>query len=542
MLFNSLDYFAFLALTLVGFWVLRYVGPERDHEAPPEPDGESKRAKRKSAAKDGPYRPGPARVLRTSGAGLRLLFVFLASCVFYMAWNPRYIALILFSTLLDYSVGWAIHRAVDPRRRKAWLMVSLVGNLGLLGVFKYFNFFGQATADVLGLYGVEIQAPVLDVLLPVGISFYTFQTLSYTIDIYRGRFAPVKNPFEFAFYVTFFPQLVAGPIVRAAEFLPQLSRPPWLDRKRVGGALFLIAMGLLKKVVFADFVSVNLVDRVFDDPAAFTGTEVVIALYGFTLQIYADFSGYTDVARGSAMLFGLNLPKNFDRPYQATTVAGFWRRWHMTLSSWLRDYLYFPLGGSRVGPLRTYFNLWATLFLIGLWHGASWNFVIYGNLQAGAVMFNRFVAQERKGVVTPWLSAASRAFPVVPLWIAFNNWAQAGSGRDPRWLTTIKIVMTLQFVVFSRILFRATGLENAYDVSSQIFSNTWSAAQISNDVWRVLFVGFFLHYVPRSQLELARARFIRLNPVGQGIVLAVVGAILVFFLTQEAVPYIYFQF
>lgn len=509
MLFNSLDYFAFLGLTLVGFWVVRYVGPERDEGS------------------------------RTRGTWLRLLFLFLASCAFYMAWNPWYIGLILFSTTLDYWMGILIHRARSSDEKKLWLSLSLLGNLGLLGAFKYFNFFSTATAEVLSLFGIEIEAPILDVLLPVGISFYTFQTLSYTIDIYRGRLEPVRSPIEFAFYVTFFPQLVAGPIVRATEFLPQLRRPPWLDRERVGNGLFLIARGLLKKVVIADFISVNLVDRVFDDPAAFSATEVVIGLYAFTLQIYADFSGYTDVARGTGLLFGLELPENFDRPYQATSIAEFWRRWHMTLSSWLRDYLYFPLGGSRSGEGRAYLNLWITVFLIGLWHGASWTFVIYGNLQAAAVMWNRYVSRERSGKAK---ASWSRGYVVAHLYNRCLAWGRGGRDRDPSWMTGAKVFLTLQFVVFSRILFRATSLENAGDVSMQLFSNTWSIAQIDGHVWAILSLGFVLHYVPRSQLEWTRARFVDLPIIGQALVLAIVGAILAVFATHEAVPYIYFQF
>ncbi|MGE0791385.1 MAG: MBOAT family protein [Sandaracinaceae bacterium] len=489
MLFNSLDYFLFLGLCLAGFWAARFLGPEAT---------------------------GDPKAGRSPAAALRLGLIVVASCVFYMAWNPRYLGLILFSTALDYVAARQIHAAKDPTVRKVWLGISLTGNLGLLGVFKYFNFFAEATADTFGLFGLSIHPPVLDFLLPVGISFYTFQTISYTVDVYRGRLEPVKSPIEFAFYVTFFPQLVAGPIVRAAEFLPQLERPPWLDRERVGKGLFLIAMGLAKKVIFADFLSVNLVDRVFDDPAAFSATETVIGLYGFTLQIYADFSGYTDVARGSALLFGYELPENFDRPYQATNVGEFWRRWHMTLSSWLRDYLYFPLGGSRHGEPRTYLNLWITLFLIGLWHGASWTFVIYGNLQALAVVGTRAwgTAREKLGWTRP----------------------------DPAWVNVIKVVLTMQFVVFSRILFRSTDLDNAGEIVERLMSGTTSVAQVSDDVWRVLVLGFVLHYVPRSQLEWARARFVQLPAWGQGVMLAAVAAIIAIFATHEVVPYIYFQF
>ena len=326
--FHSLDYLTFLAFAVCGYWLLF-----RSHL-------------------------------------LRLAFVFAASCVFYMAWNPAYIVLILTSTVIDYTVGLRIAGARSPRGKRGWLLVSLIGNLGLLGVFKYYNFFATATADTLALFGVSIAPARLDVLLPVGISFYTFQTLSYTIDSYRGRMQPTRNFLRFAFFVTFFPQLVAGPIVRASELLPQLERIPKLVPQAVSNAVFLIAVGLIKKVAVADYLAVNLVDRVFDDPSAYSSAEVMLALYGYTMQIYCDFSGYTDVARGSAMLFGLRLPENFDRPYQATSPAEFWRRWHMTLSTWLRDYLYFPLGGSHGSAVRAYFNLGLTMFLIGLWHGA----------------------------------------------------------------------------------------------------------------------------------------------------------------------------
>jgi alginate O-acetyltransferase complex protein AlgI len=482
MLFQSLDYFAFLGLSLAVWWLLRG-----------------------SATAAGAWRT-PAR----------LAFLFGASCVFYMAWNPWYIGLILASTVLDYFVGLGLGRTENERGRRALLATSLVGNLGLLGLFKYFNFAGRATRDVAALFGVTLDPPVLDVLLPVGISFYTFQTLSYTIDVYRRRLPPTSNPLKFAAYVTFFPQLVAGPIVRAAEFLPQLERPPNVDRERVSQALFLIAMGLVKKVIFADFVSVNLVDRVFDDPAAFTSAEVVVGLYGFTLQIYADFSGYTDVARGSGMLFGFDLPENFRRPYRATSVAEFWRRWHLTLSTWLRDYLYFPLGGSKHGAWRTYFNLWLTIFLIGLWHGASWTFVIYGNLQAFAVMSNRALLRFRRA----------------------HGW----KGTDGLGLTVLKIALTMQFVVFSRIFFRATSLDNAVAVFEQLGVGSTSLANVGPDVWRVLLVGFYLHYLPTGALDWLEKAFVRRPAAVQGALLAAVGVLLSLFLTQEVVPYIYFQF
>jgi D-alanyl-lipoteichoic acid acyltransferase DltB (MBOAT superfamily) len=474
-LFNSLDYILFLGIAVAGFWLL------------------------------------------ARHAQLRIVFVFVASCLFYMAWHPAYIVLILGSTLVDYVVGLRIHATDAPKARKRWLIVSLVSNLGLLGLFKYFNFASQATADVLGLFfGVEIQSPpFLDVLLPVGISFYTFQTLSYTIDIYRRKLEPTRNFFQFAFFVTYFPQLVAGPIVRASQLLPQLQRKITLRDEQVTQGLFLVATGMVKKVVIADYLSVNLVDRIFDQPELYSAAEVVIALYGFTMQIYCDFSGYTDVARGSAKLMGLELPENFDRPYQSASPAEFWRRWHITLSTWLRDYLYFPLGGSRVGPVRAYWNLWLTMFLIGIWHGASWTFVFYALLQSMAMVIHRFF---------------------------YRRSGRTGDTIDTWQRHAFKVFWALQFVVFSRILFRATSLQNAADVTVRLASGTFSVAQISLGVWAMLIVTFAAHYTPKRWFESIELGFKSMPAPAQGVALAALGFVLSAVATSAVVPYIYFQF
>ncbi len=475
MLFHRIDYLVFLVLAVAGHWTLVRMGRHT----------------------------------------LRIAFLLLASCLFYAAWHPAYLSLILGSTLLDFVAGRRIHAATEERVRKRWLLTSLVGNLGLLGLFKYFDFFSTAVAQGLGLLGVPLSPPLLGLLLPVGISFYTFQSLSYTIDVYRGRLEPTDSFLHFATFVTLFPQLVAGPIVRASELLPQLPRRPTLDRDRVGSALFLVATGLVKKVAIADYLSINLVDRVFDNPEGYTATEVVVALYAFTMQIYCDFSGYTDVARGSARLLGLELPENFDRPYRARNPAEFWRRWHMTLSSWLRDYLYFPLGGSRVPPWRAYWNLWLTMFLIGLWHGASWTFVLYGILQATAMALHRW-----------W----------------FRRTGRPKGARDPWLAHLLKVFLCLQFVVFSRILFRATDLDNAWAVTERLWSGTRSTAQIAPGVWSVLLGSFVAHYLPRRWFDALGRRFVGLPAPVQGIALALVGALLSQVATSAVVPYIYFQF
>jgi D-alanyl-lipoteichoic acid acyltransferase DltB (MBOAT superfamily) len=384
-------------------------------------------------------------------------------------------------------------------------------------LFKYFNFGSQATADVLHLFfGTTIEnPPFLDVLLPVGISFYTFQTLSYTIDIYRRKLEPTRNFFQFAFFVTYFPQLVAGPIVRASQLLPQLQQKITLKNEQVTQGLFLIATGMIKKVAIADYLSVNLVDRVFDQPELYSGAEVVIALYGFTMQIYCDFSGYTDVARGSAKLMGLELPENFDRPYQSASPAEFWRRWHITLSTWLRDYLYYPLGGSHVGPARAYWNLWLTMFLIGIWHGASWTFVFYALLQSMAMVTHRFFYRR-----------SGRTRDTVDSWEVH----------------AFKVFWALQFVVFSRILFRATSLQNAADVTARLGSGTFSVGQISLGIWLLLILTFAAHYTPKRWFESLELRFKTMPAPAQGVTLAAVGIGLSLVATSQVVPYIYFQF
>jgi D-alanyl-lipoteichoic acid acyltransferase DltB (MBOAT superfamily) len=316
--------------------------------------------------------------------------------------------------------------------------------------------------------------------------------------------------------------------------LPQVQAEPRLTPRKVGEALFLIGTGLVKKVMFADYVSVNLVDRVFDAPDNYTAPEAVVALYGFTLQIYMDFSGYTDIARGSAKLFGIELPENFDRPYQAKNPAEFWRRWHMTLSTWLRDYLYFPLGGSKLGPARTYLNLWITIFLIGLWHGASWTFVIYGTLQASAVSMHRFVTRWQK-TPSPVVREGERPYPV-------TDRDEAEETVDPRWLAGLKILGTMQFVVFTRILFRASDLDNARAILERIGSGTWGLVNVAPWVWAALVVGFAAHYTPRRWYAGLRDRFLALPSVLQGLLLAALVALLMQVATSETVPYIYFQF
>ncbi|MCB9602847.1 MAG: MBOAT family protein [Sandaracinus sp.] len=515
MLFHSLDYLLFLSIAVAAWWAL--AGRERE----------------------------------------RLGMLFGASCVFYAAWSAKYLLLILGSTCLDFFAGRFIHASDRPRTRKLWLAASLTGNLGLLFTFKYYDFFAVEISEGLQAIGLSVSLPALHAVLPVGISFYTFQTLSYTIDVYRGSLKPAKSFLSFAAFVMYFPQLVAGPIVRASELLPQLEGGrPRVSSEGVSRGLFLIALGIVKKLAIADYLALNLVDRVFDQPDLYSGMEVVLALYGFTMQLYCDFSGYTDVARGSAMLMGLDLPENFDRPYQATSPADFWRRWHMTLSRWLRDYLYYPLGGSRVGPIRAYFNLALTMFLVGIWHGWWQNFVVffwYALLQAGAMvghrLFVRFTPPKRVSVGDgPYREGKSEANTPTPK----KRWA----------VLALKVFLSLQFVVFSRILFRSASLENAEAVAGRITdsaSTVWThltgpaldAAQLASatstlridwTLWLLLVGTFALHYTPRALYQTCERTFVRLPAPAQGLALAIAAALLSLVASAEAVPFIYFQF
>lgn len=338
MLFNSLQYFIFLPLVLVVYYHVRH------------------------------------RAQNT--------FLLLASYYFYGSWDYRFLALLIASTVVDYIVGLRIAGAreqgnADLARR--WLLVSLITQLGILGFFKYFDFFIGSAESLLSGLGISASWPLLHIVLPVGISFYTFQSLSYTIDVYRGELEPVRRLDDFALYVAFFPQLVAGPIERATSLIPQVQRPRVVTRTNWDRGLYLILVGLVRKVVIADGAAL-LVDRTFASPHQFGPLQLAAGLVAYSLQIYGDFAGYSNIARGSALLLGFDLMRNFRHPYFARNVSDFWRRWHISLSTWLRDYLYIPLGGNRKGRRRTYINLMITMVLGGLWHGASWNFVIWGTL------------------------------------------------------------------------------------------------------------------------------------------------------------------
>ncbi len=320
----------------------------------------------------------------------RLLLV--ASYVFYGYWDWRFLSLLVLSTLVDYVVGARMARSDRTAVRRALLTTSIVANLGILATFKYFNFFAENFAAALGAFGLHADFATLNIVLPVGISFYTFQSMSYTIDVYRRQLEPTRDLLDFALYVSFFPQLVAGPIERAVRLLPQITTPRTVCATGVNAGLFLIVWGYFKKVVIADNVAV-VADTVFNNYAQHQGLDLVLGALAFTVQIYCDFSAYSDIARGLAKLMGFELMLNFRLPYFARTPSEFWQRWHVSLSSWLRDYLYIPLGGNRGGALRTNRNLLTTMVLGGLWHGAAWNFVIWGVFHGAILVIYRGFAR-----------------------------------------------------------------------------------------------------------------------------------------------------
>lgn len=303
------------------------------------------------------------------------ILLLVASYVFYGWWDWRFLSLIAFSTLVDYFVGLQIVRA--DKNRKKWLMVSVLVNLGLLATFKYFNFFIESWIGLLQLAGIDSHLETLNIILPVGISFYTFQTMSYSIDIYRKELEPTRDFIAFATFVSFFPQLVAGPIERASNLIPQLLAKRVWSHKNFKNGFFQITIGFFRKVVVADSIGA-LIEGVYNDPSIHNGTTIALAVFLYSFQIYFDFSGYSDIAIGTAKLLGFEFKRNFNLPYFSTSITEFWRRWHISLSTWLRDYLYIPLGGNRKGIVMQYRNLFLTMLLGGLWHGSSWNFVIWG--------------------------------------------------------------------------------------------------------------------------------------------------------------------
>lgn len=442
----------------------------------------------------------------------KLIFVTLFSLYFYYKSSGVYFVLLLAVTVIDFWLAKQIYVSTDRWRRKLYIILTLTVNLGLLGYFKYTNFILDSFFS-LGGRGFE----PLDIFLPVGVSFFTFQSLSYTLDVYRGNLKPVDSILDYAFFVSFFPQLVAGPIVRAADFLPQIHKPTLVTPEMLGRGVFLIGCGLFKKAVISDYISTNFVDRVFDAPTLYSGIENLFAVYGYALQIYCDFSGYSDMAIGIALILGFTFPANFDSPYQSRNIAEFWRRWHISLSSWLRDYLYISLGGNRKGERRTYINQMITMLLGGLWHGASWRFIIWGGLHGVALVVHRFF-RTRVAVRQKW-----------------------------EWPAFLKVLLTFHFVCFGWIFFRAANMATVGEMINQIVFHLnpgllpeFVAAY--QGVFMLMVIGYLLHFMPRDA-ELAAQESITNMSLG-GKAAFVIGVIILVIQTKSAgiQPFIYFQF
>jgi alginate O-acetyltransferase complex protein AlgI len=442
--------------------------------------------------------------------GARKYLLLIASYFFYGSWNVAFVPLLLSITAIDFAAALWMERVTAPARRKAFLILSLAANLGFLGFFKYYNFLAETLAPALGL---EPRAFALSIVLPIGISFHTFQSMSYVIDVYRGEQRAIRNPVDYALFIAFFPQLVAGPIVRAREFFAGFYdwRKPDTE-ERLRGALWM-ALGLAKKMALADqFARVS--DAYFADVAAHPGAAAAWSgVFAFAMQIFFDFSGYTDMAIGMALLLGFRFPVNFARPYLAFSVTEFWHRWHMTLSRWLRDYLYIPLGGNRGGALKTYRNLMLTMLLGGLWHGASWNFVIWGGYH---------------GVLLSLERAAGR-----------RRFLEAPAGL----LHPVRVVLTFALVCIGWVFFRATTLADSVRVLRGMFGAGWDWAAVTIPVWLLCLTAVAL---AAALLEEKRGWIAHL-PRGPAWAYVAAMVLLLFSVeligvTEEAVPFIYFQF
>ena len=442
------------------------------------------------------------------------LFMIAASYVFYSAWDWRFVVLLAGCTVWNQLFAVRIWRTRDQRRRKALLVIALAGNLGVLGYFKYYGFFVDSAQGLLTRLGADATIDVRSVILPVGISFFTFMAISYVVDAYRGDFEPTTFA-KFATFLSFFPHLVAGPIVRPRELVPQFDEPRDPRRVDTGRAFSLIAVGLFLKVVIANTLASGIVDEVYGAPARHSSLEVLVAVYAYAVQIYADFAGYTSIAIGVALLLGFDFPQNFNAPYAATSIQDFWRRWHMTLSRWLRDYVYIPLGGSRHGSIATYRNLMATMLLGGLWHGAAWTFVVWGGIHGVALCVARW-RRSRPGYAPP---------------------------KPTTWTTWRARILTFHLVAIAWVFFRADSFELAREMLTGLFTR-WGEPSplVTFGVVAAIVVGLGSQLLPARIPNLLMARFSRLPVFGQATVLAFALMLTSALGPAGVAPFIYFQF
>ena len=450
---------------------------------------------------------------------LRIVYVTLFSLYFYYKTSGFFFLLLIAVSVSDFLIGKGIARSDRQGLRKGLLALSVALDIGLLIYFKYTNFFIGIVNGLSGHHWLDFQ----NIFLPVGISFFVFQSMSYTIDICRGQLKPLNNWADYLFYLSFFPQLVAGPIVRAKDFIPQIRQNPLrVTREMFGMGVFLILIGLFKKAVISDYISLNFVDRIFDEPLLYSGFECLMGIYGYALQIYCDFSGYSDMAIGIALLLGFRFPKNFDAPYKSATITEFWRRWHISLSTWLRDYLYISLGGNRKGRIRTYFNLLVTMLLGGLWHGAAVRFILWGALHGIALALHKL-----------WLS-------VVP--------GSKATGAEMRWFWRIPgIFFTFNLVCFGWLMFRAESMKTVQLMLHQIFTN-FNPSVIPQvlegyaGIFLLVGIGYLLHMLPDRCDRWAQRFVTSLPTVVQVLLAACVIWLVMQVKSSDIQPFIYFQF
>ena len=446
----------------------------------------------------------------------RVCFLLAASYYFYALWNPKFLALLFLLSTFDFLNALGIHKAPRPALRKLLLSLSVLVNVGALFTFKYFNFFSASLTDLLKKVGWHSSLPMFESLvLPLGLSFIAFRSLSYVIDVYRGTIEPTRRYLDYLTFVAFFPTIIAGPLARARDLLPQFQTRPVVSNEEGAQGLFLILLGLVKKIAIADFLANNLVDRVFDQPQLYSSVETLCAIYGYALQIYCDFSGYTDIAIGSALLLGFKLPANFNSPYRAVSLRDFWRRWHITLSNWLFDYVFVSFGGLRQRRLNLYRNLILTFLIGGLWHGAAWTFVIWGALHGLGLSANH-----------AW-DSLRRRWRLKPQ----QTW----------WSKGLAMLATFHFVCLTWIVFRAESWSHTTEILRRLGAMQFSAANLALPVLSILLAGYLTHWMPNIAFARIRSAWSWLpSPAQAALIISV--ALGLYYLAGAEAQFIYGNF
>jgi alginate O-acetyltransferase complex protein AlgI len=473
MVFNSLAFAIFLPIVLIGYYLLSFKGQNR--------------------------------------------FLLVASLVFYAWWDWRFLFLLAFTIAVDYYASQAIHRANTPKTKLRWLQFSLGCNLLVLSVFKYCNFFISSFEGLLTQIGFHVHPVTLQLALPIGISFYTFMSMSYVIDVYWGKFEPAENFLDFALFVSYFPHLVAGPILRAGQLLPQIMKPRSVSKEQIRDGLTLMLVGYARKVLIADMLA-SYVDEAFRNIPGMTSADLVIRLWLCAIQIYGDFAGYSDIARGVSKLFGIELHLNFATPLLSQNITEFWRRWHITLSSWLRDYVYIPLGGSRNGEVKTNRNLMLTMLTSGLWHGANWTFIGFGAFHGIALILHK-----------AWMVITKNPVP------------KDYGTRPWRWFTPLKVFVTFNTFAFSLVLFRSPNFGTAWDYMSRLFA-MHPGIHVGTSLFIVPFVLLGLSLDIAQYTGIGQRMIASMNFWTRSLAFGILLALVLIAGSDNSLPFVYFQF